>query len=117
MSNLFVKGWGVAYWYDDEFDLDVGPPNPSLFCIDLKIDAEEIGIEGEINYQINVCTPLWIASNFSEAARLSARYKKRMDEYIWGRGFLLLQRYDIDLIERFIHAEINNLEHYAFDES
>jgi hypothetical protein len=112
-----VKSWGVINWYGDEFDIVTGPTNLREFCIDLRIDVIEAGREGETNYQIHVTTPLWLVSNFSEAVQLSTGYEDRVNEYIFGKGFLLLREYNVDLIKRFMESEINNLQYYAFEVS
>jgi hypothetical protein len=56
-----------------------------------------------------------LISNFSEAAALPAGYENGTDEYIFGKGFLLLREYNVVLIERFIESEIENLQYYAFN--
>jgi len=113
MPSIEITRWGYAA----SFDVDQGPPDPEDFCATLFIDTTEQGSEGVTTYEIEICTPRGMLSNFREICTFSAKIGASPEDCIFGRGLLLVGKYDIDLIERAIKSVGDNLRYYAFDVS
>jgi len=113
MPSLEIIRWGYAA----DFSVEGGPPDPEDFCVTLYVDTVEGGNSGVTTYQIEVCTPRGLVSHFDKIAEFSAKIGATPENSIFGRGLLLVKRYDADLIERAVQQAGDNLKYYAVDVS
>jgi len=113
MPSVEIKRWGYA----TGFDVEQGPPDPENFCLTLWVDTVEEGRQGVTTYQIEICTPLGLVEHFDEISQFAAKIGVSPEGCVFGRGLLLVRRYDLDLIERALKGVGENLKYYAFDAS
>jgi hypothetical protein len=80
------------------------PDDPSDFGESFRIMIGAAGGIGEESFDITVCTPSWLGSH-----ELSKGYR-------WGRGVLVLRRWDPDALEAAVADLINGCEGADWDE-
>jgi hypothetical protein len=68
------------------------PLKKDCFCFLLQVIAGPKGMEGEESFDVKVCTPQWLMNNIKN------------NEIIMGRHYLILQRYNYDLISQRIDS-------------
>ena len=103
--------------YDFDFELEAGPPDPKNFWGIAIARVLEEGIDGVVDYQIYIGTPMSLPSNFSEVQSHIRAFSEESGKCVFGQGLLLVDEYDIDAIEKAIRDNVDLLEYYAFDVS
>ena len=83
----------------DIADLDAyTPPNPTNFAFQLQVMAGPKGAAGEESFDLEVCTPEWLAERL------------RTDKVVIGRHHLMVTDYDWPPISAFIRTWVGNCE-------
>jgi hypothetical protein len=83
----------------DITDLDAHvPPDPTNFGFLLQVMAGPQGASGEESFDLEVCTPEWIAERL------------RIDNVLMGRHHLIVADYDWNWISAFITNWVGNCE-------
>jgi Immunity protein 8 len=78
----------------DIYDLEnYSPKNSQNFSFLLQLMIGPEGVDGEESFDVQVCTPEWIKSQYSK------------EKCVWGRHMLIVLEYDFTLIK-------NKVEHY-----
>ena len=92
----------LKYLHSPEiFDLaHFEPKNRKSFSFLLQIMVGPKGEEGEESFEVEVCTPRWLASNFDE------------ERVILGSSYLIVQGYSYEKLKEFI---IKYLDHCTGD--
>jgi hypothetical protein len=115
MGDLIIKSWGIANWNEPSFEVESGPQNPTDFWFDLRIDVGESDKVEVSSYQMFVCTPLGLMSNFAKLARETDGRENPSDQYILGKGLLIVREYNIDIILEAVNKVLARLDEYAFN--
>lgn len=103
--------------YDFDFDLELGPPDSKRFWGSAYVSVLSEGDDGVTDYRIYIGTPVSLVRNFSEVQDHIKAFTDNSPNCVFGRGLMLLDEYNIDVIENAIRQEVDNLDFYAFDVS
>lgn len=107
----------TAVGYDFDFDLEVGPLDPKNFWGEVIIRTSIDGQNGFTDYLIYIGTPLSLVSHFNEIFDHIKTFHPESPQCVFGKGLILLDAYDIDIIESAIDTVAENIDFYAFDVS
>lgn len=89
----------------DVFDLQAYvPEEPECFSLLLQIMAGVAGEDGEESFDVQVCTPMWLAQNHKQS------------EVVIGRHLLIVFEYDYARLVNLIHSYCNNCVGDTWDE-
>lgn len=80
------------------------PRDPECFCVSVRAMVGPKGGEGEESFDINVCTPKWLAEVCQR------------EGFIVGRHYLILSSYDVAHIKRVIVELIEKCEGNTWQE-
>lgn len=83
--------------YSDVFDIEKDfPENVENFSLSFRV---RIGLEstrGADDFEVCICTPNWLNDNIWDAS--------------WGRGLLIVKKYDFLTIKKLIHEYVSRCE-------
>ncbi|MEG9859066.1 MULTISPECIES: Imm8 family immunity protein [Stenotrophomonas] len=82
--------------FNDVLDLRTWIPGEVDFSVDVRVNVGVVGIPGDDDFDLNVCTPGWLVENSSSA--------------LWGRGMLVVSEFDFSVIESVISSYIDSCE-------
>lgn len=95
------------------------PPSPTNFAFLLQVMVGPDGMEGEESFDVEVCTPEWLAQSYGPSG------------IVLGRGHLIVFRYDFPAIDAFVRdfvegcvgatwpevaAKVARLGHWEFED-
>lgn len=115
MGERVLKGWGIICDDEPSFDVETGPRNPRDFWFDFRIDVEETDRTGVSSYQFFVSTPLGLMSHFDKLAQYTDGRMEWSNQYVFGKGLLLVREYSISIILEAVNKVLAKLDEYAFD--
>jgi hypothetical protein len=85
----------IKHYFFANLDKSIGPPDPQHFLENLVV---HVGPEGSDRYRV---FSLWVGTPGAAAPGTQA--------YRFGRGLLLVERYDLELIVKAVRQHINEL--------
>ncbi len=74
------------------------PPDPKRFCVSVRAMVGPEAGKGEESFDINVCTPEWLAEVC------------RAEGFVIGRHYLIVEQYDVAYLRRLITELIQKCE-------
>ena len=83
------------------------PEDHESFALNLNITVGPADAPGGNNFDMTVCTPLWLARQIDSGGE---------PDIVPGRHFLFVKSYDIDRIESFIRDYVESAEFETWDE-
>ena len=96
VERWFVRAELKKISADDVVIESYVPDDPECFFIALRVRIGEEGSAGADDFELFVCTPKWLDANVWGPT--------------WGRHFLMVRRYDYDLILEAVKKRIYEIE-------